>query len=93
MNRETARGLGRSRRRTPWLSSRTAVTRADHTAAVFTVDKVDVCDKSAFPTVEVCRNADRPGVQLITCGGYDPTMWEYLDNTVIFAHQTSSHPV
>ncbi|MEW1805897.1 class F sortase [Pseudarthrobacter sp. NPDC080039] len=68
------------------------VTRADHTAAVFTVDRVDIYHKSAFPTVEVYQNADRPEVRLITCGGYDPASREYLDNTVVYAHLTSSHP-
>lgn len=68
------------------------VTRADHTAAVFTVDKVDVYHKAAFPTVEVYRNADRPEVRLITCAHYDPATREYLDNTVVYAHLTSSHP-
>lgn len=68
------------------------VTRADHTAAVFTVDKVDVYHKATFPTVEVYRNADRPEVRLITCGAYDPTTRQYLDNTVVYAHLTSSHP-
>ena len=68
------------------------VTRADHTAAVFTVDKVDVYRKAAFPTIEVYQNADRPEVRLITCGGYDPATREYLDNTVVYAHLTSSHP-
>ncbi|GAB3568140.1 hypothetical protein GCM10027405_29540 [Arthrobacter alkaliphilus] len=68
------------------------VTRADHTAAVFTVDKVDLYHKAAFPTVEVYQNADRPEVRLITCGGYNPATREYLDNTVVYAHLTSSHP-
>ncbi|MET3810684.1 class F sortase [Arthrobacter sp. UYEF3] len=68
------------------------LTRADHTAAVFTVDRVDVYHKAAFPTVEVYRNADRPEVRLITCGGYDPATGEYRDNTVVYAHLTSSHP-
>lgn len=68
------------------------VTRADHTAAVFTVDKVDVYHKSNFPTVQVYKNADRPEVRLITCGGYDPATGQYLDNTVVYAHLTSTHP-
>ena len=68
------------------------VTRADHTAAVFTVDRVDVYHKANFPTIEVYRNADRPEVRLITCGGYDRATREYLDNTVVYAHLTSSHP-
>ncbi|MEW1808730.1 class F sortase [Pseudarthrobacter sp. NPDC080039] len=68
------------------------VTRADHTAAVFTVDKVDVYRKANFPTIEVYQNADRPEVRLITCGGYDRATREYLDNTVVYAHLTSSHP-
>ncbi|MEW1808474.1 class F sortase [Pseudarthrobacter sp. NPDC080039] len=68
------------------------VIRADHIAAVFTVDKVDVYHKATFPTVEVYQNADRPEVRLITCGGYNPATREYLDNTVAYAHLTSSHP-
>jgi len=68
------------------------ITRADHTAAVFTVDRVDIYHKSTFPTVEVYQNADRPEVRLITCGGYDPASREYLDNTVVYAHLVSSHP-
>ncbi|MEW1808988.1 class F sortase [Pseudarthrobacter sp. NPDC080039] len=68
------------------------VTRADHTAAVFTVDKVDVYHKSTFPTVAVYQNAERPEVRLITCGGYNPATREYQDNTVVYAHLTSSHP-
>ena len=68
------------------------ITRADHTAAVFTVDRVDIYHKSTFPTVKVYQNADRPEVRLITCGGYDPATREYLDNTVVYAHLVSSHP-
>ena len=68
------------------------VTRADHIAAVFTVDRVDLYHKATFPTVEVYRNADRPEVRLITCGGYNPATREYLDNTVVYAHLTSTHP-
>ncbi|MGO4807825.1 class F sortase [Arthrobacter sp. 2MCAF15] len=68
------------------------VTRSDHTAAVFTVDKVDVYRKANFPTVEVYKNADRPELRLITCGGYDPATGQYLDNTVVYAHLTSTHP-
>lgn len=68
------------------------VVRADRTAAVFAVDRVDVYHKAAFPTVEVYRNADRAEVRLITCGGYDPATGEYLDNTVVYAHLVSSHP-
>ncbi len=69
------------------------VTRADGTAAVFTVDKIDVYHKATFPTVEVYRNAARPEVRLITCGGYDPSTGAFLNNTVVYASLTSSHPV
>ena len=68
------------------------VTRADGTAAVFTVDKIDVYPKASFPAVEVYRNADRPEVRLITCAGYDPATGEFLNNTVVYASLTSSHP-
>lgn len=62
---------------------------ADGTTKTFTVDKVDIYHKSSFPTVEVYRNADRPEVRLITCGGYDKASNQYLDNTVVYAHLTS----
>jgi sortase (surface protein transpeptidase) len=62
---------------------------ADGTTKTFTVDKVDVYHKSSFPTVEVYRNADRPEVRLITCGGFDKASNQYLDNTVVYAHLTS----
>lgn len=68
------------------------VVRADHTAAVFVVDRTDVYHKSQFPTVEVYRNADRAELRLITCGGYDPASGQYVDNTVVYAHLVSSHP-
>ncbi|MEO8220563.1 MAG: class F sortase, partial [Specibacter sp.] len=69
------------------------VVRSDHTAAEFTVDKIDTYHKATFPTVEVYRNSSRPEVRLITCGGYDRATGEYLDNTVVYATLTSSHPV
>jgi len=69
-----------------------SVTRADRTEAIFTVDKVDTYRKANFPTVDVYKNADRPEIRLITCGGYDPATGEYLDNTVVYAHLTSSRP-
>ena len=62
---------------------------ADGATKTFTVDKVDVYHKSSFPTVEVYRNADRPEVRLITCGGFDKASNQYLDNTVVYAHLTS----
>ncbi|MCB5275320.1 hypothetical protein BJG92_02868 [Arthrobacter sp. SO5] len=68
------------------------VTLADRTASVFTVDRVETYRKASFPTVEVYRNADRPEVRLITCGGYDPATGDYLDNTVVYAHLTASRP-
>ncbi|GAC1450030.1 MAG: class F sortase [Pseudarthrobacter sp.] len=62
---------------------------ADGTTKTFTIDKVDIYHKSSFPTIEVYRNADRPEVRLITCGGYDKASNQYLDNTVVYAHLTS----
>lgn len=68
------------------------VVRADGTAAVFAVDHVDVYHKASFPTIEVYRNADRPELRLITCGGYDPASGQFLDNTVVYAHLVATHP-
>lgn len=67
------------------------VVRADGTAAVFAVDRVDTYHKASFPTVEVYRNADRPELRLITCGGYEPASGQYVDNVVVYAHLVSTH--
>ena len=45
------------------------VTRADHTVAVFRVDRVVSYPKDHFPTLEVYGNTDHAALRLITCGG------------------------
>lgn len=66
-----------------------ATAMTDGTTKTFSVDKVDTYHKASFPTVEVYRNADRPEVRLITCGGFDKASNQYLDNTVVYAHLIS----
>jgi hypothetical protein len=70
-----------------------SITRADHTVAVFTVSAVREYKKQAFPTLEVYGNIDHAGLRLITCGGpFDATTGNYLDNIVVYAQLTTSHP-
>jgi sortase (surface protein transpeptidase) len=70
------------------------VTRADSTAAVFQVDRVESYPKDSFPTLEVYGNTDHAALRLITCGGaFDRSTRNYLDNIVAYASLVSSHPV
>jgi hypothetical protein len=74
-------------------SDRITVTRSDHTAAVFSVDRVVSYPKDSFPTLEVYGNTDHAALRLITCGGqFDPSSHNYLDNIVVYATLTDSHP-
>jgi hypothetical protein len=70
-----------------------SVDRADGSTAVFTVDRVATFPKDDFPTLEVYGNTDRAELRLITCGGdFDRADRSYLNNIVVFASLTSSHP-
>lgn len=69
------------------------VTRADHTAAVFRVDRVVSYPKDHFPTIEVYGNTDHAALRLITCGGaFNITSHSYENNVVAYASLVSSHP-
>ncbi len=69
------------------------VDRADHTAAVFRVDRVVSYPKNRFPTLEVYGNTDHAGLRLITCGGqFDFAAGSYESNIVAYASLVSSHP-
>ncbi|HEU4666991.1 MAG TPA: class F sortase [Arthrobacter sp.] len=62
-----------------------AVTRADGSTAVFTVDRGALYGKDSFPTLEVYGNTSGPELRLITCDGYDPATGLFDDNYVIYA--------
>ncbi|MFE1176707.1 class F sortase [Streptomyces sp. NPDC058773] len=67
------------------------VSRQDGKTAKFTVDRIAQYPKNKFPTVEVYKNLDHPGLRLITCGGdYDQGKHYYPDNVVVFASLTGS---
>lgn len=68
-----------------------SVVRADHTVAVFRVDKLAMVKKATFPTLAVYGNTNRAEIRLITCGGFDPASGEYTENTVVYGHLVSSH--
>jgi hypothetical protein len=69
------------------------VTRADHTAAVFRIDRVVSYPKNHFPTLEVYGNTDHAALRLITCGGkFDLSTRNYESNIVAYASLLSSHP-
>lgn len=62
-----------------------AVSRADGSTAVFTVDRGALYGKDSFPTLEVYGNTPGPELRLITCDGYDPATGLFDDNYVIYA--------
>ena len=70
-----------------------SVSRADHTAAVFRIDRVLSYPKDHFPTFEVYGNTDHAALRLITCGGkFDFSTHNYESNIVAYASLVSSHP-
>jgi Sortase domain len=69
------------------------VTRADHTVAVFRVDRVVSYPKASFPSLEVYGNTPNAQLRLITCGGvFDPAARSYESNIVAFASLLSTRP-
>lgn len=71
-----------------------AVTRADHTTAIFTVNAVRAyATHSQFPTSEVFgSDLAFPTLRLITCSNFDDSTGHYIGNTVVFAHLTAVRP-
>jgi hypothetical protein len=71
-----------------------AVDRADHSEAVFRVDRVVSYPKDHFPTLEVYGNTDHAALRLITCGGkFDLSTHNYESNIVAYASLISSHSI
>lgn len=69
------------------------VTRADHSTAVFTIDKLGLYPKDHFPTVQVYGTTADPQLRLITCGGdFNESTGSYTSNTVVYAHLSATHP-
>jgi len=67
-----------------------SVTRADHRIAVFSIDKVAMVPKDAFPSRAVYGPTPDPQLRLITCGGpFDDSTRTYLDNVIVFARLTA----
>ncbi|WP_416485720.1 class F sortase [Streptomyces sp. CL12] len=64
--------------------------RADGRTAVYTVDRVQVFDKSGFPDKEVYGRARRPELRVLTCGGLYNRRTGYSSNVVVFAHLTAT---
>jgi sortase (surface protein transpeptidase) len=71
---------------------RIEVRRQDGSTAVFSVDRVQTVDKSAFPTSAVYGNVDRPALRLITCGGPHLSGGGYPDNVIVYASLTGTAP-
>lgn len=63
-----------------------AVTRADHTVAVFEVTHVNQYKKAKFPTRAVYGNTDHAALRLMTCGGtFNYAKRSYESNIVVYA--------
>ena len=67
------------------------VARSDGTVAVFRIDGVNSYAKDAFPTLTVYGNTADAQLRLITCGGPFENQ-HYLDDVVVFATLTGTHP-
>ena len=62
------------------------VRRADGTLAIFTVTRVQMYAKNAFPTAAVYGSVPDAELRLITCGGtFDYARGSYLSNVVVYA--------
>ena len=62
------------------------VERADGSAALFRVGRVEQYPKDSFPTAEVYGDVPNPQLRLITCGGdFDDDARSYVDNIVVYA--------
>jgi sortase (surface protein transpeptidase) len=67
------------------------IARADHSTAVFRVDRVVSYPKDAFPTLDVYGNTDHAALRLITCGGkFNLSRHSYESNIVAYASMVSS---
>lgn len=63
------------------------VTRADRSAVIFVVERVESHRKNAFPTKAVYDPTPGSTLRLITCGGsFDRKTGHYRDNVIAFAH-------
>ena len=71
---------------------RISIALADHTVAVFEVERVVEYRKTQFPTLAVYGNTDHAALRLITCGGtFDPSRHSYESNIVAYAALVSAH--
>ena len=69
-----------------------SITRADHTVAVFRVERVVSYSKDNFPTFDVYGNTENAALRLITCGGkFNFSKHSYESNIVAYASLVSSH--
>jgi len=70
---------------------RIEVTRHDGRVESFTVDSIEIIDKSAFPTDQVYGGAVGAQLRLVTCyGRYDLKRETYPKNLIVFATLASS---
>ncbi|MFC1415827.1 class F sortase [Streptacidiphilus cavernicola] len=70
-----------------------SISRSDGTVAVFRIDGVNRYPKDAFPTLTVYGNTTNAQLRLITCSGpFDHATQHYLDDTVVYATLTGTHP-
>lgn len=61
------------------------VERADGVTVVYRVDRVDLVDKDAFPTLAVYGPTTGPELRLITCGGtFDTDADSFEDNVIVY---------
>lgn len=73
------------------LGEQVRVTLADGPTSTFTIDKITVVSKTAFPSRAVFARTTRATIRLITCTGpFDPRARSYVDSLIVWGHATPS---
>lgn len=65
------------------------IDRADRRTAVFTIEAIEVHDKTRFPNEKVYGSTGRPELRVITCGGGFTKQTGYQGNVVVYATLTT----
>jgi hypothetical protein len=73
------------------LGEKVQVERADGSTSTFTIGKITVVSKTAFPSQAVFAPTGRDTIRLITCTGpFDTDTNSYVDSLIVWGHATPS---
>ena len=72
------------------LGEKVQVVRADGSTSTYTIGRITVVSKTAFPSQAVFAPTRRATIRLITCGGPFDTNTGYDDSLIVWGHATPS---